>query len=133
MTQGGFTMHYIHPSVFHLLSSHAPSHGVNYVCQYPFLPCMLYCGLCLPKGGPQGPVNMFLMFLVRKRNFCMHQNAYYSHMTSGTERRAYFSNLQTVNRQLISTKLFKVNKNEPTATSPVKPLQQCSVIVYLWV
>ena len=47
---------------------------------------MLHCGLCLPKGGPHGPANMFLMFLVRTRNLCVHQNAYCIHKTSGAER-----------------------------------------------
>src|SRR4029434_8107820 len=49
-----------------------------------FRPGMLHCGLCLPKGGPHGPANMFL---VRASKLCLHQNAYCCHKTPGTERK----------------------------------------------
>ena len=49
---------------------------------------MLHCGLCLPKGSPHCPANMFLLFLARTRSLCMHQNTYCSHKTSDTERKS---------------------------------------------
>ena len=70
MTRGG--LHNTLYAAFCLpMSSHAPSHDVNCVCQQPFLllfrPGLLHYGSCLPKGGPHGPANMFLMLLVRIR------------------------------------------------------------------
>ena len=84
--EGVFTMHYINPSVFQLLSSHAPSHGVSYVLYVGILSCFCLGQVCYIevyvclREVPCGSANILPMFLVRTRNLCMHQNAYCSHM-----------------------------------------------------
>ena len=111
-----FTIHYMHPSVFLLLSSHAPSHGVNYACHQPFLPlfrpCMLHCGSCQPKGSPCSPGNTFLSYSL-EQGIEMHIAVI---RTQGQKGRAYLSNLHPVKETFsqISTLRCKTKQKKCT-------------------